>query len=154
MNMGQAEEANKLLEHVVNVRRGTPEVYRNEILLLELEVACTIAKLGRRPQAIELLEHVISAWKASDNNAQGAQVLAQCVLTSLFVETGRVADAVKIAEHIYHLQERGQIEVLGSHFITGLVHSYIAHGLARAYLAAAQPVDVVLVLEHLLATDS
>jgi tetratricopeptide (TPR) repeat protein len=137
---GQAQEAVKLLEHVVEVESKLLVEEHPDRLASQHELAKAYIKDGQVQKAVELLEHVVKVESKLLVEGHPDRLASQHVLARAYLEDGQVKKAVELLEHVVRVQEalvEGHPDRLTSQ-----------HELARAYLEDGQVKKAVELLEH------
>ncbi|KAG7433975.1 Regulatory protein AfsR [Fusarium oxysporum f. sp. raphani] len=166
LNDRRINDAIKMLEHVVAVRKETLDEKDHDRLASEHVLANAYLNDQRIKDAIEILEHVVAIQKEildekdysrltseqalataylDDRRINDAiEMLEHQVLASAYLEDRRIKDAIKIFEHVVAVLKETLDEKDHSRLVS-------EHELARAYLDDGRIEDAIEILEHVVA---
>jgi len=138
---GQAEDAIKLLEHVVNIRETSLTETHPDQLASKHSLALAYRENRQVEDAIKLLEYVVHIQETSLTETHPDRLVLKHSLAIAYYENGQVEDAIKLLEHAVAIEDTSLRETHSARLAS-------QHVLARAYRENGQVEDAIKLLEH------
>jgi tetratricopeptide (TPR) repeat protein len=146
INMGNASQAVKLLEHVVNVRETTLVETNPDRLTSQHTLARAYIASGQTKEAVALLEHVVRVHETTLAETHPDRLASQHVLAGAYIASGQTKEAVALLEHVVKVRETTLAETHPDRLAS-------QHALASAYIASGQNKEAVALLEHVVRVE-
>ncbi|KAF2624911.1 hypothetical protein BU25DRAFT_128558 [Macroventuria anomochaeta] len=103
--MGHAQEAVKLLGHVVKIQETTLNEGHPDRLASQHELAGAYQANGQIKEAVKLLEHVVKIQETTLNEGHPSRLASQHALAGAYQANGQAEEAVKLLQHVVRIKE-------------------------------------------------
>ena len=142
---GQAEQAVKLLERVVEIPTNLSETHPYH-LALQGDLARAYQSSLQIKKAVGILEHIVkSQTRLPETHAD--RLTSQHYLACAYLDDGRVEEAIRLLEHVVKIEAATLAEMNPSRLLS-------QYELARAYLNNGQLKEAIRLLEHIVKIEA
>ncbi|KAG7425586.1 Kinesin light chain [Fusarium oxysporum f. sp. raphani] len=136
---GRTQEAVKVLEYVVAIRKKTLAEGDPGRLVSQHDPAAAYFLNGRMKDAMGLLEYVVGIWETTVADDYPDRVSSQMNLAGIYQANGQVKKAIRLLEHVVAIREKTVAEDHPHRLAS-------QHNLARAYQANGQVKEALQLL--------
>ena len=144
---GQIREAERLLEHVVEISERTLAEDHPDRLTSQNQLARAYVENGQIRKAERLLEHVVEIRERTLAEDHPHRLPSQHELATAYMENGQIREAVRLLEHVVRVEAQTLKEDNPKRLVS-------QNTLANAYLKMGRVQEAIQLLEHVVRVEA